>query len=66
MAKGSSLNRTKMMKEGTLEHQEEENNGKGEIWADKIHLSFSFELFKYVWQLKQKLSNSLWYGSKCV
>ena len=48
MAKGSSLNRTKMMKEGTLEHQEEENNGKGEIWADKIHLPFSFELFKYV------------------
>lgn len=48
MAKGSSLNRKKMMKEGTLEQQEEENNGKGEIWADKIHLPFSFELPKYV------------------
>lgn len=49
MAKGSSLNRKEMIKEGILEHQEEKIMERAEIWG---HILSSSWVYKYLIEAK--------------
>ena len=65
MARGSSLNRKEMIKEGILEHRVgRKNNGKGKTWIYMVVFFVFLSFLNYVQWLKQKLHH--WCGSKCI
>ena len=67
MVKGISINRKKMTKEETLEHQDGGKNMLSRNWVNTIGFPYPLEFYTHVPLLKQNLShwaNSC--GSKCT
>ena len=49
MAKGNSLNRKEMIKEGNLKHQGEKKEFESKIWVNTIDFPFPVMFSNYVW-----------------
>ena len=63
MAKGSSLNRKKMIKERTLDHDKGSKNTGSKNTCHQSSLLLSF--LNYVWWLKQNLQQCLVHSKLC-